>query len=149
MAKENVRKFYEEVSKNKELQKKLMEVQKNYSGNKEDRDSVVKECVIPIAKEAGYDFTAEEVLAVDKENALQQNISEEELENVSGGWSACWGIGAVDGWSMCFIIGGDAENITSESGGFGGGFQVCLYVGIGTGLTAGEFNAKDMTNIYK
>ena len=135
MAKENVRKFYEEISKNKELQKKIMEVQKNYSGNKEDRDSVVKECVLPIAKEAGYDFTAEEVLAVDKENALQQNISEEELENVSGGWSGCWGIGAVDGWSFCCIIGTDAEDADSVSGGIGGGFEWCFYIGIGTGLT--------------
>ena len=138
MAKENVRKFYEEVSKNKELQKKIIEVQKNYSGNKEDRDTVVKECVIPIAKEAGYDFTAKEVLAVEKENALQQNISEEELENVSGGWSGCLSIGAVDGWSMCFIIGVDVEATDSESGGIGGGFQFCFYVGVGTGLTAGK-----------
>ena len=133
MAKENVRKFYEEISKNKELQKKLMEVQKNYSGNKEDRDTVVKECVIPIAKEAGYDFTAEEVLAVEKENALQHNISEEELENVSGGWSACLSIGAVDGKSACLVTGVSCEDDADNSA--GGGLMVCFYIGIGTGLT--------------
>ena len=45
MAKENVKKFYEEITKNSDLQEKLTQAQENYSGDKEDRDALVKELV--------------------------------------------------------------------------------------------------------
>lgn len=143
MAKENVEKFYEEIMKNRDLQEKLMEVQKNYSGEKENRDALVKELLIPFAKENGYEFTEEEVLAADKEIAMKcGEVSEDELENVSGGFSVCLVGGGANGYGSCFIAGYAEEGDGKVS--LGLGLNICFYSGIGFNVTAGEFDNNEL-----
>ena len=130
MAKENVKKFYEEISKNKELQEKLVKAEKSYTGDKDDKQAAVEAFLLPIAKEAGYDFTAEELKEVERELAGEKGISEEELENVSGGKKAagCCIIGGANGGAAiaCAYYG-----IGATGTGGGVGFALCWHVGIG------------------
>lgn len=66
IAKEHVKKFYEELAANKQLHGKLQKALEEYDGNKEDRNSVVEEVLIPVAKGlcyiiGGYGGTAADV----------------------------------------------------------------------------------------
>ena len=134
MAKENVKKFLEELSTNKELQEKFMEAQKGYKAEGKGEEEIFEDIVLPIAKEAGYEFTMSEYKNAQREAMAEKGISEEELENVSGGWSVCWGVGISSSWfSFCFTLGYDGE--TDGVKGLGAGANVCLYVGLGTGIT--------------
>lgn len=85
MAKENVKKFYEEISKNEELQEKFLAAQKDYQTEGKSAEEIFEDIVIPVAKEAGYEFTTGEYKESQREVMLEKGISEEELENVSGG----------------------------------------------------------------
>lgn len=84
MAKENIQKFYEQLSKSKELQEKILKAQEKCSGD-EGRDVILKETVLPLAKETGLEFTEEELKEYERSKITEKGISEEELENVSGG----------------------------------------------------------------
>lgn len=64
----------------------------------------------------------------------ESGISEEELENVSGGAGGCFVIGGTSsGLSLCSGLGSD-----DTDGQFGkvngGGVHLCYYVGIGIGM---------------
>lgn len=85
--------------------------------------SVVYSCVetifLPIAKEAGFDFTAEELKAAERELVEEKGISEEELENVSGGAG------------FCILIGGGSDcsaDIQTCDGAIAA--HACAYVGV-------------------
>ena len=132
MAKDDVKKFYKELGENKELQDKIIKAQESYSGDIADRQAMVESIVVPIAKEAGYEFSAEEAYIYERKQAVEEGISEEELENVSGGWSGCLGIGASSDFAICAEIGVDNFDSTHADG---GGLFVCFYVGIGLGGT--------------
>ena len=120
MAKENVKKFYEEISKNKELQEKLKKAQESYTGDRSNKAEAAEAIIIPIAKEAGFDFTNEELKKAEMEMAKEKGISEEELENVSGGGG------------FCLLIGGGSEcSADIRSGGGTAAFHACAYVGVG------------------
>ena len=132
MAKENVKKFYEKLESSKELQEKLVKAQESYTGDKEDTSAVLEEVLLPIAKEAGYDFTAEELKAAERELAQEKGISEEELENVSGGWKGfCPFIGVSKGGLAEACVGSGVGTSDSESL----GAYACWYIGIGIGAT--------------
>ena len=134
MAKENVKKFLEELSTNKELQEKFLAAQKGYEAEGKSEEEIFEDIVLPIAKEVGYEFTVSEYHIVQREAMAEKGISEEELENVSGGWGACWGVGISSSWfSFCFTLGYDGETDGVE--GLGAGANVCMYVGLGTGIT--------------
>ena len=117
MAKENIKAFFEALSKDEALQKALEEKELAYTGAKEDRETVVAEVLIPAAKAAGYDFTAEELKEFDKCMRPEGELDESELESVAGGadvptWGACvvvgvaWGESCkVIGFTVCFING--------------------------------------------
>ena len=132
MAKENVKNFYEEVSKNKELQKKIEKAQAEYKGDVIDRESVAQEIILKTAKEAGYDFTVEELRTFERETAISHGINEEELENVSGGGGACLALGLGAGVSACVYWGGQAD-ISSGVNGDATGIHVCVFIGFGMG----------------
>ena len=112
MAKENIKKFYEDLAKNEELQKKLTQAQESYIGEPSDRKAAAEAILIPVAKEAGYDFTVEEICRFEREKAVERGISEEELENVSGGtlkrfaWdgSGSFPISGTDGTAMAIPV---------------------------------------------
>ena len=73
MAKENVKKFFEKVAKDESLQKEFKEVVKA-----DQADAIVS-----MAKKIGFDFTAEDLLAVTSDKEL----GDSELDAVAGGWS--------------------------------------------------------------
>ena len=115
MAKENVKKFYEEFTANKELQEKFIEVQKGYEAKEKREEEILEDIVLPIAKEAGYEFTMDEYRAVQRDAMVEKGISEEELENVSGGGGCCVIIG------FCNEISAREEEL----------YHACAYVGFG------------------
>ena len=109
MAKENVKAFFEALTQEETLQQALKAKELAYTGVKEDREAVVKEVLIPVAKEAGYAFTLEEMKAFEKGMYPEGELGEDELESVAGGltWGICvmFGIGGGD---MCYVGGGTA-----------------------------------------
>ena len=117
MAKENVKKFIEEVSTNKELQEKFMAAQEGYEAEGKSEEEVLEDIVFPIAKEAGYEFTMSEYRAAHRDVMVEKCISEEELENVSGGWSGCYFIGL-------------GSRPSAEAAGINH-FYACCFIGIG------------------
>ena len=132
MAKESVKIFYKELSENKELQERLAKAQESYAGELNNRQAVVEAVLLPVAKEAGYDFTAEELKAVEREQAEEKGIREEELENVSGGSGGCFIIGLGSGASVCVRAGVQAD-ISSGVNTNAAGDYICAFVGVGFG----------------
>lgn len=132
MAKENVKKFYKELSENKQLQEKLAKAQESYAGDPNDRQAAVEAVFLPIAKEAGFDFTAEELKAAEREQMAEKGNSEEELENVSGGGGACLIVGFGSGASACLFAGAQADISSGVNTNAVGG-HVCAFVGVGLG----------------
>ena len=79
MAKENVQKFFNEVSTNKKLEEQLNEISEKSSGE----IKVKAEAVVALAKEAGFEFTAEEFAEYIK--TPQTELNDNELNSVRGG----------------------------------------------------------------
>ena len=138
MAKENVKKFLEELSTNKELQEKFMEAQKGYEAEGKGEEEIFEDIVLPIAKEAGFEFTVSEYHIVQREAMAEKGISEEELENVSGG-GFCFLIGFGNSGGICALIGscsetnanGIVDGEVTVTAGVGG--TVCSSIGFGIG----------------
>lgn len=108
MAKENVKAFFEALSRDDSIQQTLKEKELAYTGTKEDREAIVEAIVIPVAKAAGYDFTLEELKEFEKGVRPEGELDESELEAVAGGvevWGACVVVGVGYG-TTCFIVGG-------------------------------------------
>ena len=63
--------------------------------------------MIPVAEEAGYAFTLEELKEIEKGMRPEGEVDEDELESVAGGsnWGVCVLLG-VGGGSSCIVIGG-------------------------------------------
>ncbi len=76
MSKENVKAFMDKLATDKDLQAKV-----------NDRAKAVEAVIIPVAKEAGFDFTVEDLKAYEK-GIADGTISKEELDAVAGG-STC------------------------------------------------------------
>lgn len=76
MAKENIKKFFDEVSKSEDLQKQLTAAIGNKSA--EEQAAVVAD----MAKKAGFDFTAQEMI---EEAAGDKKLDVDELDAVAGG----------------------------------------------------------------
>ena len=108
MAKENVKAFFEALSKDEAIQQALKAKELAYTGSKEDREAVVKEVLIPVAEEAGYAFTLEELKEFEKGMCLEGELSENELEAIAGGETTTWGVCVFVGvgWgSGCRVVG--------------------------------------------
>ena len=134
MAKENVKKFYDEISKNKELQEKFVAAQKGYETEGKNNDEIFEDIVLPIAGEAGYEFTMSEYREAQRDAIIERGISEEELENVSGGgFCLLLGFGVMSAGGCL----GDGIEATPTSDNFikGVGATACAYIGIGVGAT--------------
>ena len=67
MAQENLKKFYEKVNGDEELQKKIKALADSYTGDKSDEKAAFEAVIAPIAKEAGYEFTYEEAMEAAEE----------------------------------------------------------------------------------
>ncbi len=102
MAKENAKKFMELLSKDEELQKQVKTATENYLGGieKADGKALFEAVILPIAKEAGYEFSFEDAEELAKV-AQDDELSEEEVAAAAGGygWGDFWyGITQVDTW---------------------------------------------------
>ncbi len=92
MSVEKAKAFVEKLKTDSALAKKLQDAQKAYTGDKSDRDAAIKAILLPVAAQAGFEFTLEEL----EETFGGENLSEEELEAVAGGkqkpdWRNCGG----------------------------------------------------------
>ena len=121
MAVENVKAFFEVLSKDEAIQQALKAKEAAYTGSKEDRDAVVEAILLPVAKEAGYEFTLEELKKFAKSMWPEGELDEAELEAVAGGGGFCLILG----------FGSQEDTLVSESNHVGAG--TCSGVGIGFG----------------
>ena len=104
MAKENVKKFFEEVSKNEDLQKQLKAATEKEEAEIAKIVSAQAEAAVKVAKEAGFDFTAEELIAVAMPEGGQ--LDQSELDAVAGGYRlSCVSHGKSQRYSWCQGLG--------------------------------------------
>lgn len=123
MAKENVKKFSQEVLANKELQEKIMAAQKDYDVEGKSEEEIFEDILLPIAKETGFEFTISEYKSAQRDTMAEKELSEEELENVSGGGWNCF----IFGESLGICVGPGAEYQEEDSH----GIYVCVALGFG------------------
>lgn len=99
MAKENVVLFFKEMDKNKELSEKFSKISAEMDGKEEKEVALLcKTKLIPLAKEAGFDFSAIEyaefcieastVLDEEGNSTNMQVLDLDDLDSVSGGAKA-------------------------------------------------------------
>ena len=81
MSEEQLKAFLEKVKADTSLQEKL-------------KAAASPEAAIEIAKEAGFLITAEDIQSMNN-NRETVELSDEELEGASGGFSACHGFGTA------------------------------------------------------
>ena len=108
MAKENVVRFFEQLATDKAMTEKLAAADKDYAekhevkaGDEAARKAAVEAILVPLAKEAGFPFTVDELAAYEKEQQgkLKGKLAYDEMENVAGGvedpslWEECDGRG--------------------------------------------------------
>ena len=107
MAKENVAKFFEKLASDKALAEKLAAANKDYAGGHEvkagddaAKKAAVEEILLPIAKEAGFTFTYDELAAYEKDQQgkLEGEVSDDEMASAAGG---CIGLPG----KLCIILG--------------------------------------------
>ena len=120
MAKENVKAFFEALSKDEAMQQALNAKELAFTGMKEDREAVAEEIVIPVAKEAGYEFTLEELREFEEGLRPAGELDEDELEAVSGG---------VFCIAFC-VSGGSGYNFGLENNEGFAGFGLCILIGL-------------------
>ena len=87
MSVEQVKAFFDKVKADSALAQKLKDAQASFKGDKSDKDAAIAEIVIPVAAEAGFNFTAEEFKAAFDKG--EGEISDEEIDAVSGGNHTC------------------------------------------------------------
>jgi len=116
MAKENIKKFFEEVSKNEDLQKQLETAAKAKSA--EEQAPLIAE----IASKAGFAFTAEELL--DGISPSDKKLDMNELAAVAGGGGTCFLIGWGQGKATTYY-----DECVTEAVGMG----ACKFIGVGMG----------------
>ena len=116
MAKENVKKFFEEVSKNEDLQKQLKAATEKYEAEIAKDVKAQAEAIASVAKGAGFDFTAEDFLSAGAPEGRKLDMNE--LDAVAGGW--CFFVGTSSdmvcpvvsvgrsGW--CLLLGFDRKD---------------------------------------
>jgi len=108
MAIENVKAFYEALKTDTELQAKVNAADQAYNGDAADEAAAIADILLPIAKEAGFDFTVEELLEFENAAAPEGEFTEDELETVAGGAAYCFFIGigkSKTGGTRCKHIG--------------------------------------------
>ena len=116
MSVENVKKFYEAVSKDASLKQKFVELSQKYQGQPMDEAkgmSVFEQEALPLAAQMGYSFTMDELKAYGEEMKqanMNCELSDEEMQSVVGGNGGVVqcpliGVGSGDVSGFCFIGG--------------------------------------------
>lgn len=114
MAQESAKKYMELLRDDKALQEKLAAATAAYAGDASDEKAVFAAVLAPIAKEAGFDFSYEDAAELAK--APVGELSDDELDQVAGGFALCFGIGVGktdnDNAAKCVGVGlGITDNI--------------------------------------
>ena len=101
MSRESIVKFYGEVDKNANLKREFDGLrERTEKGQITNKESIAKG-IVSIAREQGFEFTEDELLSYMRE--VQSTLSEEEVQNVSGGLSArAAGIGLMGTLMLSF-----------------------------------------------
>lgn len=86
MSVEQVKAFFDKVKEDSSLSQKLKDAQAAYTGDKSDKDAAIAEIFIPVAAQAGFNFTAEDFKAIfDNSEGEEGEASADELNAVAGG----------------------------------------------------------------
>ncbi|MDR1364560.1 MAG: Nif11-like leader peptide family natural product precursor [Oscillospiraceae bacterium] len=146
MSKENVKKFYEALAKEEKLRKKLKDLNLNISGGVSfsEKEQLFQDELIPFAKNAGYEFTLDELKNVEKEmsNFSSKRLNDSDLQIAGGFVGACIAIGR--GFDIEKKLAGEylspgkpyvRNSDQSESQMAIGAILLCLAVGFGIGST--------------
>ncbi len=135
MSMENVRKFYEVLSQDTDLQQKFKEKSESLSGKwsgaleEEHLEDLFLKEILPIALEAGFEFSFQDLQEYSAESKKKSELMDEELDAVVGGNNIC----------VCVLAGGGVfDDVMIGCSGYGGGesstfFCICM-VGGGGGL---------------
>ncbi len=83
MSVEQVKAFFAKVNEDEALAQQLKDAQAAYTGDKSDKDAAVAAVVIPVAAEAGFNFTVDDFKAAYYNS--EDEVSEDELTAVAGG----------------------------------------------------------------
>ena len=135
MSVESVKNFYEKIANDKDFQKKLDELQNKATEGLElplaqdKKEEIIKDVIIPFAKEQGFDFSIEDIKEF--EQSIIEQLDEEQLENLNAG--ILHGGGGIGG-QICFITGfglGFIAGIDDDDHGVG---ALCVVVGFGIGI---------------
>ena len=94
MSVEQAKAFFQKVKEDPELAKKIKDAQAAYKGDTSDKEAAIAAVVIPIAAEAGFNFTV-----ADFKEAFgsgEGEASDDELDKVAGGDAGGEGLPAGD-----------------------------------------------------
>lgn len=119
MSTENVKKFYDAVSKDEALKQKFVELSRKYQGQQMDEAKVmtlIEQEALPLAAQMGYSFTMDDLKSYGEEMKpanMNCEMSDTEMEAVTGG----------QGLNFCIFVGLDFDSKSVYS-------QVyCLFLG--------------------
>ena len=148
MAKENVAKFYEKLAQDKALAEKIngldkafAETHKAPAENADEkaviafREEAVKAVLLPVAKDAGFDFTIGELKAYEQEKLASLKLSDDELEQVAGGKRTpvkCNKLKGRCGAAACYYVGVGLGRVRKD-----GKTAFCIIIGGSDGDVAG------------
>lgn len=102
MSVEQVKAFFDKATEDSALAQKIKDAEKAYTGDKSDKDAFIAAVFIPIAAQAGFNFTAEDFKAV-FDKLEEGEASADELNAVAGGVYCPWG-GVNPGFDECGVI---------------------------------------------
>ena len=133
MSVENVKKFYEVVSRDESMKQKFVELSRKYQGQQMDEAkamSVMEQEGLPMAAQRGYSFTMDDLKAYGEEMKqanMNCELSDEEMQAVAGGDGGAYqcpiiGVGQGDISGFCFIYGefhGGRNHVSCFIGGQG------------------------------
>ncbi len=83
MSVEQVKAFLAKAKEDSALAKKIKDAEKAYTGDKSDKDAAIAAVFIPIAAQAGFNFTVDDFKAAFDTNE-EGEASEDELNAVAG-----------------------------------------------------------------
>jgi len=102
---ESIKKFYEALSKDEAMRKRLSGLNEKYKETKPDNDAAVAD-IVAFAKAEGFEFTSDDLKAYSKTEG--KKLSEEELEAVAGG-------GCKDTPHGCYCVVGGGGTIGGKT----------------------------------
>ncbi len=129
MSQENAKIFMELLNRDEELQIKVKAAAESYTGDKTDEKALFEAVILPIAKEAGYEFSYEDAEELAKA-AQDDELSEEDVAVAAGGirGNGCFVIGFTmddENWELV------DETIVGGSGCIYVGAAACRAIGVG------------------